>query len=195
MSFYNRQEKLLLDSKQSITVVGCGGIGWWVSKFAALSGIEEIYLFDPDTWEAHNLNRIDISLNDIGNNKAESTRNMILKIRPDISVYCMPYIYSDITAEKTNWVIDCTDKHESQIKNQEIAKKMKSRYVKAGYDGEDFSIHNSVAEWGESENGYRVVPSWVVPASIVAALTIGKIMKYKDKEVISKLPKMYKFDR
>ena len=79
--------------------------------------------------------------------------------------------------------------------NQEIANKIGSKYLKAGYDGENFSIHNSVAEWGESEDGYVVIPSWVVPASIVAALTVGKVMKYYDKEVISNISQLYSFTR
>lgn len=195
MDLYNRQKKLSVKSDQSITVVGCGGIGWWVGKLAALSGIEEIRLFDPDQWEEHNLNRIDIPLKSIGENKASVLRSNIIFLRPDISVYAFPYKFSETMAEKTDWIIDCTDKHESQLKNQEIAVSMGSRYLKAGYDGEDFSIHNSVAEWGESEDGYRVVPSWVVPAVIVASLTIGKVMKYADKEVISNISKLYRFDR
>lgn len=195
MDLYDRQKKLSVKKDQSITIVGCGGIGWWVGKFAALSGIEEIRLFDPDQWEEHNLNRIDIPLKSLGENKAAVLRSNIIFLRPDISVYSFPYKFSSTTAEKTDWVIDCTDNHESQVNNQEIAANMGSRYVKAGYDGEDFSIHNSVAEWGESEDGYRVVPSWVVPAVTVAALTIGKVMKYYDKEVISNLSKLYRFDR
>ena len=54
MSFYDRQESLQLKTP-SITVVGAGGIGFWVSKFAAMSGIEKIYIFDPDTIEESNL--------------------------------------------------------------------------------------------------------------------------------------------
>ena len=63
-SLYDRQSKLKLNQNQSITVVGCGGIGYWVAKFSAMSGIDPIYLFDPDTFEevqnviderAHNL--------------------------------------------------------------------------------------------------------------------------------------------
>ena len=63
MDLYKRQEKLVLNQDQSITVVGCGGIGYWVAKFAAMSGIDELWLFDPDTFEDHNFNRIDLSPN------------------------------------------------------------------------------------------------------------------------------------
>ena len=80
MDLYNRQKELVLNRDQSITIVGCGGIGYWVAKFAALSGIEELYLFDPDTFEEHNFNRIDLNTNLVGENKAEMTKRMIINI-------------------------------------------------------------------------------------------------------------------
>ncbi|GAG10708.1 unnamed protein product, partial [marine sediment metagenome] len=174
---------------------GCGGIGYWVAKFAAMSGIDPIYLFDPDTFEEHNFNRIDLQTKFIGRNKADITRAMISTLRPECSVFAFPYKYSELSAEKTDWVIDCTDKYEAQLKNQSIAEKIGSKYFKAGYDGEDFSIHNKVAEWGEAEDGYQVVPSWVVPATIVASLAVGKVMKYVDKEAISRVSELYRFRR
>lgn len=195
MSLYDRQNTLELKQDQSITVVGCGGIGYWVAKFASMSGIDPIYLFDPDTFEEHNFNRIDLQTKFVGRNKADITRAMIHTLRPDCSVFAFPYKYSKLSAEKTDWIIDCTDNYKSQLKNQEISSEIGSRYLKAGYDGENFSIHNSVAEWGEAEDGYQIIPSWVVPATIVAALTVGKVMKYVDNEVISSVEKLYQFRR
>ena len=187
MDLYNRQEKLKLKTNQSVTVVGCGGIGFWVIKFLAMSGVEKIYAFDPDTIEEHNLNRLDLPHKFVGRNKADVMKIVINTLRPEYTLIAMPYIFTDNHDPKTNWLIDCTDKHEAQIENQKIAQKQSMRYVKAGYDGEDFSIHNSVAEWGEAEDGYRVVPSWVVPATIIAAMTVAKVLKYHDREMISNI--------
>jgi tRNA A37 threonylcarbamoyladenosine dehydratase len=183
MSIYDRQEKLELKTPRSICVVGCGGIGYWVAKFAAMSGVEKIYLFDPDVIEVHNLNRLDFSEEYIGRNKAEVTKDIIVKLRPYISVYVMPFILQEHTYVKTEWLIDCTDKIKSQMENQKIAQKFCTKYCKAGYNGESITIANTVAEWGEAEDGYTIVPSWVVPATIVAALTVAKIMKYNNGEI------------
>lgn len=191
MSFYERQESLKLNQKQSISVIGCGGIGFWVSKFAVLSGIEKISVWDDDTFEAHNLNRIDIPLKFIGKNKTDVVRMMIESIRPDCSIHSFPFRYSEMTAERTDWVIDCTDNISSQIENQKIADRIGSKYMKSGYNGEHISINDRVAEWGESEDGYTIIPSWVVPASIIASLTVGKIMKYTDKEISTNLVDLY----
>ena len=198
MPLYERQEELKLNSSMSVTVVGCGGIGYWVAKILAMSGVEKINLFDPDILEEHNLNRLDIPYRFIGKNKADITKIAINGIREECICYAFPFPFSDI-ADKTDWVIDCTDSAKAQMDNQEIAKSMKAKYFKAGYDGEDFGIHNSVAEWSTEEDneegGYTIVPSWAVPAMIVAALAVAKVMKYEGKEVVSNVEKLFRIDR
>lgn len=194
MSLYQRQEELKLNRSKTVTVVGCGGIGYWVAKILAMSGIGKIILYDPDTLEEHNLNRLDIPYRYIGKNKADTTKVAILGIREDCIVYSYHIPFNDM-ADRTDWVVDCTDNAKAQEENQDIAHKMGAKYFKAGYDGENFGIHNSVAEFGEDGEGYTIVPSWAVPAMIVAALAVAKVMKYDDKEVISSVEKLFRFDR
>jgi tRNA A37 threonylcarbamoyladenosine dehydratase len=180
---YDRQKKLDLNTDYTITVVGVGGVGFWVAKFAAMSGISEIHLFDDDTIEYHNLNRLDIPEKFIGRNKADVGKIIINNIRPDCKVKAFGMRLREYMFPKTDWLIDCTDELKSQEENQVIAQKHNASYMKVGYDGESFSINDRVAEWGEVEDGYVVVPSWCVPASIVGALAVAKIVKYPSKEV------------
>lgn len=194
MDLYNRQKTLNLKKPNKIAVVGCGGIGFWVAKFLAMSGCETIHLYDPDVIEEHNLNRIDIPMKYIGKNKADVTRHMIISIRNDSTIYSYPFKFSELESGY-DWIIDCTDNSEAQLENQKMASNMGSKYFKAGYDGEGFGIHNTIAEWGDSQGGYTIVPSWVVPAVIVAALAVGKVMKYHDKECISSVEHLYRYDR
>ena len=193
-NLYNRQKTLQLTVPKKVAVVGCGGIGYWVAKFLAMNGCENLHLYDPDVLEEHNLNRLDIPLRFIGKNKADVTQKAIQSIREDATVYSFPFKFSDLETGY-DWIVDCTDNSESQMTNQEIARKMGARYFKAGYDGEGFGIHNTIAEWGESTNGYTITPSWVVPAVTVAALAVAKIMKYHDKECISSVKHLFRFDR
>lgn len=188
---YDRQKSLKLDTNISVTVVGVGGVGYWVAKYLAMSGIEKMYLFDPDVLEETNLNRIDLSVEYLGKNKADIARDMINVIRPMASVISFPFKYLKHTAVKTSWVIDCTDKVDAQILNQEIAHSLGAKYVKAGYDGTRISVSDCVGEWGESAGGYTIIPSWVVPASIVAAMVVAKVMKFKDKELSSDISRMF----
>jgi len=192
MGLYERQETLNLITDINITIAGCGGIGYWVAKFAAMSGIKEMFLFDPDILEEHNLNRIDLPEKFLGRNKADVTALVIKTLRPDCIVHARPFILQEFNYTKTDWIVDCTDKYDSQIQNQYIANTKLSRYVKAGYNGEHFSINDKVAEWGEAEDGYTIVPSWVVPATIVAGLTVAKIMKYQHSEVSKEIVDVFR---
>ena len=184
---YNRQKNLHLDIDQSICVIGAGGIGYWVCKYAALTGISTIHVFDPDILEETNLNRIDVPLSFIGKNKADVAKIAVSIIRPYCDIISYPFKFQSVTNPGVKWIIDCTDNFASQIENQKIANESGSSYIKSGYDGESFSINESVAEWGEVVDGYQITPSWVVPASIVAALTIAKIVKYNEYEVASNI--------
>lgn len=191
MSIYNRQETLNLNRDMSLTIVGVGGIGFWVAVYAAMSGIEKMYIFDPDVLEEVNLNRLPIPERFIGDNKTVITKSFINGIRSECTVYNFPYKFNDNTLVNTTYLIDCTDNFESQLENQKIADKRGMKYIKAGYNGLSISINERVAEWGEAEDGYTVVPSWVVPASMVAALTVAKIMKFNNKELSCNIEKLF----
>lgn len=195
MDMYTRQESLKVNRNQSVALVGCGGIGFWVAKFLILSGIEELYPFDPDVFEEHNLNRIDITESMLGKNKADVVKMMADHLRPEIRCIAFPFPFSEVFDKKVDWIVDCTDVQKAQEKNQEIANKRGIRYFKAGYDGEQFSIHNSVAMWGEAPDGYVVTPSWVVPATMIAAMAVAKIMKYPDAEVVSNVKGVFNAPR
>ena len=193
-NLYDRQKTLKLNVPKKVAVVGAGGIGYWVAKFLAMSGCEHIEIFDPDTLEEHNMNRLDIPLKYVGKNKADIAQAAIQALREDCTVYAYPFKFNELNTG-FDWIIDCTDSGESQLINQELARKMGSKYFKAGYDGEGFGIHNTIAEWGESTNGYTIVPSWVCPAVIVASLAVAKVMKYPDAECISSVKHLFRFDR
>ncbi len=191
MGLYDRQEKLNLKTNVSILICGCGGIGYWVAKYAAMSGIEKLILYDSDVLEEHNLNRLDLPDSVLGKNKAQITRTVINEIRPFATVQAFPYKLTKGNYLHANWFVDCTDNQNSQITNQEIAHSNGSKYVKAGYNGERMTLSDCVAEWGEAPDGYTIIPSWVVPASIIAALTVAKIMKYEKSEVSTELKKLF----
>jgi len=177
MGIYDRQEAFNLNTDITVSVVGCGGIGYWVAKLLAMSGVKNLYLYDADVIEESNLNRLDLPMQTLGMNKAGVTKKVINQLRPECSVYVLPYRFKETLYSNSDYVVDCTDNFASQLEIQKIAKDKGAIYVKAGYDGTHISISNSVAEWGESVDGYTVTPSWCVPAVTVAALTVAKIMK------------------
>jgi len=195
MSIYNRQELIEgINTDLKVLVVGAGGIGFHVAKLLAMSGIKELYVFDPDTLEESNLNRLDVTADFIGKNKADIVKTVIKQLRPDTKVKAFPFPLKDHTYPKNvDWVIDCTDNHKSQLENQRMADENGAKYVKSGYDGERMSINDRVASWdvGDTQDGYRVTPSWAVPAIMAAALVVGKVMKYSGGEMGCHLKDFY----
>lgn len=83
-------------------------------------------------------------------------------------------------------ILDCTDSPKTQFTVYNACKKANGRYIRAGYDGTHITVTSNVSGWIKTdvvEEAYAVNPSWVVPSQIVAALAVGKIMKYPDQEV------------
>jgi len=192
---YNRQESMKLNTDQKIVVIGAGGIGFHVCKMLAMSGIKNIYVFDIDQFEEHNLNRIDVPVECLGMNKADAVRLFVEQMRPECNVKSFPYQFSDsfVNMSEINWIVDCTDVFDAQVKHQEIADRHNVKYFKVGYNGESMSINNRIADWdvGDTPDGYTITPSWVVPTVIIAALAVGKVLKYNDGEMGYTLDRMY----
>jgi len=195
MGIYDRQKDVLnIDSMPVVTVCGCGGAGYWVAKLLAMSGVDKMYLFDPDVIDETNLNRLDLPIGSIGINKAAAVKKVINHLRPACTVYTMPFNFKESMYSHSNYIVDCTDNMKSQLEIQETADKYGATYVKAGYNGTHISIHNRVGEWGESPDGYTITPSWVVPSVIVASLTVAKILKSYTKELSLDISKIFNFN-
>lgn len=182
MDFYNRQESLGLNTDQTVVVIGCGGIGMNAALQLAMAGVKKLVIFDADTIESHNLNRLPVPASFVGKNKAQTTANFIELMRPDgdVEVKHFPFEFNTdlVDMEKVSYILDCTDVHEAQLANQAVADKHYVPYCKAGYDGMSISINNRVGEWdtGDTPDGYQITPSYCVPAITIAALAVHKVL-------------------
>jgi tRNA A37 threonylcarbamoyladenosine dehydratase len=192
MEIYQRQKDITMNTNIKVGIVGLGGVGFWAAKFMAMSGVNDFQLFDNDIIEIHNLNRLDLPMSAIGKNKADVAKSVINHIRPDANVRSVPFLFKgDYLSGKVDLILDCTDKVESQKMVQSYAKDKKIKYVKVGYDGTHITVANKVATWGESQGGYVITPSWVVPAAMVAAMAVGAVLKYFDCEVSADIYNLY----
>lgn len=196
---YNRQKTINLNSNIKVIVSGVGGIGYNFVIQLAMSGVKDIYMFDPDVIEASNLNRLPIPFSFIGKNKADCAKLMVEQMRNDVNIMSFPYKFSErmLPSNMTfDWFVDCTDIFETQLINQEFAKANNMKYVKLGYDGERIGIHDKIGMWNDGEpevDGYTVTPSWVVPANIVAGMAVAKIMKYPQHEMSCEISDFFNF--
>ena len=192
MEFYDRQKDISMSTDIKAAIVGAGGVGYWVAKFLAMSGVNELIIFDDDILEVHNLNRLDLPLSVCGRNKAAVAKIVIDSIRPDAFVRSVPFKFKpEFLTEHVDIIVDCTDKIESQTAIFAHAKSKNIKYMKVGYDGTHITVSNKIATWGADEGGYQITPSWVVPAVVVASLAVGSILKYC-KEISMDISNIYR---
>jgi molybdopterin/thiamine biosynthesis adenylyltransferase len=185
---YKRQEKMNIDTDITPCVVGAGGAGFNACLMLAMAGVKSIYIFDPDVFEEHNLNRIPVPYKCIGMSKTETLKSILKQMRPemDVTVFKTKFnstIFSEFFI--TN-IIDCSDNYSDQKEIYGFAKENSITYCKLGYNGERMSIDNKVAMWDvkeEDNQGYTITPSWAVPSMMVAALGVAKVLKYKEAEI------------
>lgn len=193
---YSRQQELQLTVPHHVTVAGVGGIGSWVGIYCAMSGVENIYLFDPDVMEESNRNRLPFCEGSLNRPKVEVVRDYIMSIRPEANVLALQDklegLLLRVQINASDYIIDCTDSPRAQITMYNACKAASGggngrvRYIRAGYDGTRMTVTSHVSGWIRSdaeEEHYIINPSWVVPASVVAALAVGKMMKYPEQEV------------
>lgn len=171
MNLYDRQKELKLNVPGRVAVIGVGGIGTWVAMFAAMSGVRELELSDPDTVDETNLNRLPYLEEDIGHSKAETARAMIEKLRSDALVSTRDRAAN---FERADFVFICTDDLESKTRYARTAKDKGVPFAILGYDGNAISLSiNRIPEvWDNGPDGYRTVPSWVAPPAFIAAWAV-----------------------
>lgn len=174
INLYDRQKDLELNVPRKVSIIGVGGIGTWVAMFAAMSGVRELELSDPDTIDGTNLNRLPYSGEAVGELKVEAAQSAIWMRRP------ATLIKTRETSANFDWadfVFICTDNLESKTKYAHTAKDKGVPFAILGYDGNAISLSiNRIPEvWDSGPDGYRTVPSWVAPPAFIAAWAVDMV--------------------
>jgi len=105
-------QQKLLDSH--VLIIGMGGLGSPVAMYLASAGIGQMTLVDDDKVELSNLQRqVAHTQSDIGKNKADSAKETLLSLNPDISVNAISHRLNEDKMNnevaKADVVIDATD--------------------------------------------------------------------------------------
>ena len=81
-----------------VMVIGCGGVGSWITEALCRSGVGTLTLIDPDTVEIGNTNRqlhtTDLTINQY---KVRALKNRLITINPEIKIHTL-----EITLTKEN---------------------------------------------------------------------------------------------
>lgn len=98
---------------------GVGGMGGTALEVLARSGVENFIISDPDEFEVSNLNRqIFSNLEAIGKNKAETARQRLLSINPQVQVEILTGQWTDQLPKilsKVDLAINACDDHLATI--------------------------------------------------------------------------------
>jgi hypothetical protein len=174
----------------SITIIGVGGIGSWMSLAFAMAGTPEMTLIDYDTVEESNLCRIPFKPSDVEEFKAIAMADLIRTICPDVKVNVILESAEDIdkeTADAINesLIIDCRD-------NVLPIGYVRQPDFKAGYEGFRVTLHvkpqyDTII--GDAAGGYQQVPSWVGTPMLIAGAVVNMLCDgfrdYVEEDMIS----------
>jgi len=195
---YNRQQELSLYYPERVAIIGCGGVGTWVGIFLAMSGVKKIILFDSDILEIHNLNRLPYTREDVGKLKVNLLKESIIRIRPECEVMAFSFEFSqrcwDIM-EFPSIIFCCTDTFKTQVEIYQQCRKRCIPFIRVGYDGTHVTITDHIPTWNtgegnnENENGYQIVPSWVIPSAIAGSLAVFKAMYNAELKILKDIEK------
>lgn len=175
---YTRQSQLDVMVPNIATVAGVGGIGFHVAMNLAMLGTSKILLFDPDAIENHNRNRLPLTEDDVGKNKALATREHIHRIRPNVTVIAMPVSVEEFNMETMEgFVYMCTDSISSQKDIRKWCVDHKMPFLRIGYDGRHLTLENKpviddVWDVAGDDGRYTVVPSYAITPQIAALTAI-----------------------
>lgn len=138
---YHRQ-KLIPDWNQqslsdaNILILGVGALGSYVASNLALSGCGKLILVDFDTIELSNLNRqLLFTSDDIGKNKAETAKEKLEILNPDIEIIAFPEAMEKMPKKLLNGVTiiaGCLDSFRGRRWSNSLALREKIPLVSGG---------------------------------------------------------------
>lgn len=125
-------QQKLLDSH--VLIIGMGGLGSPVAMYLASAGIGQLTIVDDDTVELSNLQRqISHSQSDIGKNKADSAKETLLSLNPEIDVNANSNRLNDDELmreiKKADVVVDATDNFTTRFAINQACVKTKTPLV------------------------------------------------------------------
>jgi len=117
------QERLL---QARALIIGMGGLGSPVSMYLAAAGVGHLVLSDYDQVDTSNLQRqIVHSQASIGELKATSARETLLRLNPEVSILAIDYELDGdeliAQAQRADVLVDCTDNFPSRFELNRVS--------------------------------------------------------------------------
>lgn len=132
-----------------IHIVGCGSVGSTLAENLARCGVTKMTLWDFDTVEAHNIVNQMFRQQDVGRQKVEALKDILMDINPDVK--------DEVEVKPDGWkgkimsgyIFLCVDSIE--LRREIVEKHMDSPYVKAVFDFRTLleSAQHYAADWSD----------------------------------------------
>lgn len=183
-----------------VSIVGCGAIGSTLCEQLARIGVTDFVLYDFDTVSAHNISNQNFFQRDVGRNKAEVCKELILAINEDaeVTIYTdgltEPYVLSEgglvclcvdnidlrrtiMEANKYNPMITAWADFRMRLTDAQhyLASKEDSAKVEQLYKTMQFSHEEAAADTPVSACGIALSVRYTVEA--IVALGVANIVK------------------
>lgn len=143
---YKRNQKTLSTAEQytlfnaTALIVGCGGLGGFISEMLARIGVGNLILCDGDVFEEHNLNRQNFSsLKTLGRFKADVLKEKLEEINPALHVKALSSFLQlpkdENLIQTADIVIDALDNPDLKCLLAQTAMKLNKPFVHGAIGG------------------------------------------------------------
>ena len=117
-----------------VLIVGVGGLGCPVSLYLAAAGVGSITVVDGDTVDVSNLQRqILFNTKQVGEGKAESAKQVLMALNPEINVRAIAEYLSDenapILVASADLIIDCTDNFSARYLINDVCQQQQKPWI------------------------------------------------------------------
>lgn len=164
----------------SVAIVGMGGVGSVAAEMLTRCGIGRLLMYDYDSVELANMNRLFFRPEQCGMTKTEAAAQTLSNINPDVVLepYTMNITtlqgYDDFKASLTDpvtgksrvdLILSCVDNYEARMTINEVCLELGQTWMESGVSEDAVSGHIQVVKPGETAC-FACVPPLVVASGI-----------------------------
>ncbi|XP_014481170.1 PREDICTED: ubiquitin-like modifier-activating enzyme 5 [Dinoponera quadriceps] len=164
----------------SIAVVGIGGVGSVTAEMLTRCGIGKLILFDYDSVELANMNRLFFQPHQAGQSKVEAAANTLRYINPDVEIEIRNYNIttvdhfqdfmdtisaSSLKKGPVDLVLSCVDNFEARMAINAACNELNQRWFESGVSENAVSGHIQFIVPGETAC-FACAPPLIVASSI-----------------------------
>ncbi|CAD5208512.1 unnamed protein product [Bursaphelenchus xylophilus] len=182
--------------KKSLAVVGVGGVGSVVAEMLTRCGVGKLILFDYDTVELANMNRLFYKPDQSGLSKVEAAKETLVKINPDVefethnmnittmtnfNIFMERIQHGSLTGGAVDLVLSCVDNFEARMTINTACNELGQTWIESGVSENAVSGHIQFIEPGRT-------PCFACSPPLIVATGIDEKTLKKDGVCAASLP-------